>query len=227
MPHRVLRGLLVDAAAIVRAYPPMVVAFALVLAGAAVVFDLIYLTAALPPGLIAISMVPLLAGLIACLIAADDLGLRGPVVARTVGAAGALLLTNVVAVAMVAAIRATGWKSVLQAIALGILTAACVAGTALVLSSLAHSLGITLATRLPERKPKPAAVPEPLRAKPAAKKPAPQPQEERPRLVKLADTRPVPLPDYVPGHADGRVVRARHSVVPTRRVRRRPPGYGR
>ena len=224
MPHKVLKGLFVDAAALVRAYPPMVVAFATVLAGAAIVFDLIYLTAALPPGLIAISMVPLLAGLIACLIAADDLGLRGPVVARTVGAAGALLLTNVAAVAMIAAIRGTGWKSVLQSIGLAIVTVACIAGTAVMLSSLARSLDITLATRLPERKPKPA--PLTVLAKPVAKKKVAEPPGPAPRAVKLAEVRPARLPDYVPGHADGRVVRARRTVS-SRRERRRPPGYGR
>lgn len=238
MPLRVLKGLFVDAAAIVRAYPPMIVAFATVLAGAAIVFDLIYLTAALPPGLIAISMVPLLAGLVACLIAADDLGLQRPVVVRTVGAAGALLLTNVAAVALIAAVRGTGWKSVLQAIGLAILTAGCVAGSAVMLSSLARSLGIRLVTQLPPRKPKPPK-PTPVTprapAKPAASKPAKigaQPRAEpeelaasAPRVVNLADARPVTLPDYVPGHTDARV--PRRIVAPGRRRPRRPPGYRR
>lgn len=235
MPYRVLKGLLVDAAAIVRAYPPMIVAFATVLAGAALVFDLIYLTAALPPGLIAIAMVPLLAGLVACLIAADDLGLQRRVVVRTVGAAGMLLLTNVATVAMIAAIRGpSGWKAVLQTIGLAILTVGCVGGSAVVLSGLARSLGIRLVTQLPPRKPKPPK-PAPLaprvRTEPAAEKPAKadppaEPEElaaSAPRLVNLADARPVGLPDYVPGHTDARV--PRRSVPPARPQRRRPPGY--
>jgi hypothetical protein len=236
VPYRVLKGLLVDAAAIVRAYPPMIVAFATVLAGAALVFDLIYLTAALPPGLIAIAMVPLLAGLVACLIAADDLGLSRRAVVRTVGAAGMLLLTNVAAVAMIAAIRGpSGWKAVLQTIGLAILTAGCVGGSAVVLSGLARSLGITLVTQLPPRKPKPpkpAPVALRVRTEPAAEKPAkvdPPPAEPEelaasaPRLVNLTDARPVGLPDYVPGHPDARV--PRRSVPPARPQRRRPPGY--
>jgi hypothetical protein len=102
------------------------------------------------------------------------------------------------------------------------------------LSSLARSLGIRLATQLPPRKPKPPKpAPLPLRVldRPAEKPAEPEDLAglagSRPRVVQLADPRPAAPPDYVPGHADGRVVRARHSVGPARRVRRRPPGYGR
>jgi uncharacterized membrane protein len=180
------RTLPVDVAAIVRAFHPMVVCFAGVLAGTALVFDVFYLIAGAGLALAALYTVPLLAGLVACLIAAaDDLGLNRPVLSWTVAATVAFGLANIAVVATVGAMRRTGpsdWRHGAEAILLSAATVLCFAVIAVVMGNLARSLGIEVKTRFPEKRrapevvrgpaPRPTAANKPARSKPARSKPA-------------------------------------------------------
>src|SRR5688500_13747207 len=109
-----IRTVPADALAIVRYYPPVVICFAAALAGTALVFDVFYLVASPGRTLAMVYTVPVLAGLIAALVAAaDDVELERRVLGWTIAAAVAIGITNVVVVAMIAAMRRTGpsdWK---------------------------------------------------------------------------------------------------------------------
>lgn len=247
---RMIRTVPADAVAIVRAYPPMVVCFAAALTGTALVFDVFYLAASPGLTLALVYTVPVLAGLIAGLVAAaDDVGLERRVLLRTVGLAVALGITNSVVVAMVAAMNRTdpsnwgsGGQSVLFAgctvVAIGVSIVAC--------SKLIDALGIEMRTKLPHRRPARAplaavavAAPRPraskesaARAKPvqAQPPPPPPPEEEEtipvfvpppPRVVDLDEARPVSATPQSSGHAD------RLSPRPRRAASRRTNKPGR
>lgn len=83
---RMFKTVPADAVAVLRAYPPMVVCFAAALTGTALVFDVFYLVASPGLTLALVYTVPVLAGLIAGLVAAaDDVGLaRGYCSGRSV-----------------------------------------------------------------------------------------------------------------------------------------------
>jgi hypothetical protein len=159
-----IRTVPADAVAIVRFYPPMVICFAAALAGTALVFDVFYLVA--NPGLT-------IAGLVA---AADDVELERGVLTWTIASAVAVGITNVVVVAMVAAMRRTGpsdWKSGGQSILFAACTVLAVAVMVVVTGALISALGIDIKTKLPKKKyvpPAPVAVlrPKPLVSKEAA-----------------------------------------------------------
>lgn len=256
MPYRIIRTLPADAFTMMRAFHPMVVCFAAALAGTALVFDVFYLGAGARPALAALYTVPVLAGLVGCLIAAaDDLGLERPVVSWTVAATVAVGLTNIALVATIGASLRTGpsdWRYGAEAILFGAVSGLCIAVTAVVMGNLAHSLGIETRTRIPERKRAPVSVPvpavasvaksrpkAPIRSKP--KEPPPQVVEESPtpelfelpapRVVCLSEPRPVGPSVEGTSHADRRIPRVRRGlpVPPSRRVLRpgRPPGSGR
>jgi uncharacterized membrane protein len=257
LPYRIFRTLPADAFTMVRAFHPMVVCFAAALAGTALVFDVFYLGAGARPALAAIYTVPVLGGLVGCLIAAaDDLGLERPVLFWTVAATIVVGLTNVALVATIGAIWRTGpsdWRYGAEAVLFGAVSGLCIAVTAVVLGNLAHSLGIETKTRIPERRRRPATVPvpaavsvaksrpeAPARSKPKRAEPPPQVEESpepelfelpAPRVVYLSEPRPVSPPVEGTGHADRRTPRTRRglAVPPSRRVLRpgRPPGPGR
>jgi hypothetical protein len=164
-----------DAVAIVRFYPPMVICFAAALAGTALVFDVFYLVANPGLTLAMVYTVPVLAGLIAGLVAAaDDVELERGVLVWTIAAAIAVGITNVVVVAMVAAMRRTGpsdWKSGGQSVLLAACTVVAVAVMVVVIGWLISALGIDLKTKFPKKKyvpPPPVANLRPLVSKEAA-----------------------------------------------------------
>jgi hypothetical protein len=169
-----IRTVPADAVAIVRAYPPMVVCFAAALAGTALVFDVFYLVASPGLTLAAVYTVPVLAGLIAGLVAAaDDVGLERRVLVWTIAATVAVGITNVVLVAMIAAMRRTtpsNWGAGGQAILFAACTVLSVAVSIVVIGNLIHTLGIEIKTKLPRRKPY---VPPP-----AIAQPKPRPSKE-------------------------------------------------
>ena len=146
-----IRTLPADAATIVRAYPPMVVCFAAALALTALVFDVFYLVASPGLTLAAVYTIPVLAGLIAGLVAAaDDLELERRVLVRTIVATVAVGITNVVVVAMVSAMRRTGpsdWGAGGRAILFAGCTVLSVAITIVATSHLIRSLGLDLKTK--------------------------------------------------------------------------------
>ena len=156
----------------------MVVCFAGVLAGTALVFDVFFLTAGAGLALAALYTVPLLAGLVACLIAAaEDLGLDRPVLSWTVAATIAFGLANIAVVATVGAMRRTGpsdWRHGGEAVLLSAATVSCFAVVVVVMGNLAHSLGVVVKTRFPEKRRAPDVVrwPAPRRTAPAPNKPA-------------------------------------------------------
>ncbi|WP_203589817.1 hypothetical protein [Streptomyces sp. SID13031] len=156
-----------DAVAIVRFYPPMVICFAAALAGTALVFDVFYLLANPGLTLAMVYTVPVLAGLIAGLVAAaDDVELERRVLVWTILATVAVGITNVLVVAMVAAMRRTGtsnWKAGGQSILFAACTVLAVAIMVVVISSLITTLGIDIKTKLPQKK---AYVPPPVLARP-------------------------------------------------------------
>jgi hypothetical protein len=121
------------------------------------VFDVFYLVAS--PGLMLalVYTVPVLAGLIAGLVAAaDDVGLERRVLLRTVGFAVALGITNAIVVAMIAAMARTepsNWTAGLQAVLFAGCSVFAVAVTIVACRTLIDALGIELRTRLPRRRP--------------------------------------------------------------------------
>jgi uncharacterized membrane protein len=256
MPYRIFWTLPVDAWTMMRAFHRMVVCFAVALALTALVFDVFYLGAGARLALAALYTVPVLAGLIGCLIAAaEDLGLERPVLSWTVAATVAVGLTNIALVAAIGASLRTGpsdWRHGAEAVLFGAVSGLCIAVTAVVMGNLAHSLGIETKTRIPERRRAPATVPVPVAAsvaksRPEAsarrkpKEPLPQVVKESPapelfdlpapRVVCLSEPRPVGPSVEGTSHADRRLPRVRRglAVQPSRRVLRpgRPPGPGR
>jgi hypothetical protein len=216
-----------------------------------------YLGAGARPALAALYTVPVLAGLVGCLIAAaDDLGLERPVLSWTVAATVVVGLTNIALVAAIGASLSTGpsdWRYGAEAVMFAAASGLCIAVTAVVMGNLAQSLGIATKTRIPERrrapatarvpaavsvvKPRPKA---PARSEPKPAEPPPQVEESpapelfglpAPRVVHLSEPRPVSPPVEGTGHADRRTPRTRRDLaVPTaRRVLRpgRPPDPGR
>jgi uncharacterized membrane protein len=255
MHFRIFWTLPVDAWTMMRAFHPMVVCFAAALAGTALVFDVFYLGAGARLALAVLYTVPVLAGLVGCLIAAaEDLGLERPVLSWTVAATVAVGLTNIALVATIGASLRTGpsdWRHGAEAVLFGAVSGLCIAVTAVVMGSLAHSLGIETKTRIPERRRAPAKVPVPVaasvaksRPKPPSRskpkepppvveeRPAPEPVDHpTPRLVFLSEPRPVGPSVEGTSHADRRISRVRRGLPlpPSRRVLRpgRPPGPGR
>jgi len=172
-----------------------------------------------------------------------------------VAATVAVGLTNIALVATIGAGRRTGpsdWDDGAEAVLFGAVSGLCIAVTAVVMGNLAHSLGIETKTRIPERRRAPATVrvpatvsiakahpkapadSKPKRAEPPQfeESPAPEFSELRvPRVVHLAEPRPVGPSVGRTGHADRRTSRTRRGLVdpPPRRVLRpgRPPGPGR
>ena len=172
-----IRTVPADAVAIVRFYPPMVICFAAALAGTALVFDVFYLAANPGLGLAMVYTVPVLAGLIAGLVAAaDDVELERRVLVWTIAATVAVGITNAVVLALIAAMRRTDpsdWKSGGQSVLFAACTVFAVALMVVVVGGLIGALGIDLKTKLPKKKyvaPAPAAVlrPKPLVSKEAA-----------------------------------------------------------
>jgi hypothetical protein len=180
-----IRTVPADAVAIVRAYPPMVICFAAALAGTALVFDVFYLVASPGLTLAAVYTVPVLAGLIAGLVAAaDDVELERRVLVWTIAATVAVGITNVVLVAMISAMRRTGhsnWEAGGQSILFAACTVLAVAVTIVVVGNLIQTLGIDIRTKLPERKvhvrPAPLVAPRPRASKEAAARAKPIPTE--------------------------------------------------
>ena len=227
---RMIRTVPADAVAVVRAYPPMVICFAAALTGTALVFDVFYLVASPGLTLALVYTVPVLAGLIAGLVAAaDDVGLKQGVLIRTVGLAVALGITNAIVVAMIAAMNRTdpsNWAAGGQAVLFAGCTVFAVALSIVACRKLIDALGIELRTKLPVRPvrvPIAAAVvaaPRPrvskesaARAKPvpAAEPPPPPPDDEEtipvfvpppPRMVDLDEARLVEPLGQSGGHAD-------------------------
>lgn len=252
---RMIRTVPADAVAIVRAYPPMVICFAAALAGTALVFDVFYLVASPGLALALVYTVPVLAGLIAGLVAAsDDVGLERKVLGWTVAATIAVGFTNAVVVAMIAAMRRTGpsdWAAGFRSILLAACSVLAVAITIVVIGNLIPRLGIDIRTKLPQKKkkvyvPPPAlAAPKPpvskesaARAKPAP--PAPEPEDTLvleepyaepafipppPKIVDLDEPREVVLRSESTPHADRLVPRPRRA--PSVPPSRRPHRPGR
>ncbi|GAB2655810.1 DUF2231 domain-containing protein [Kribbella swartbergensis] len=245
LAFRMFRTVPADALAIVRAYPPMVVCFAAALTGTALVFDVFYLVASPGLTLALVYTVPVLAGLIAGLVAAaDDVELERPVLFRTVGVAVAFGITNVVVVAMIAAMRRTdpsNWSAGGRAVLFAGCTVFAVAWAIVACRKLIDALGIELRTKLPRRPvrdPFAAAqlttqVAQPrvskesaARAKPVPVPAPPPPADEEetihifvpppPKVVDLEEARPVTTSTDSTGHADRLVPRQRRT--PARRT---------
>ena len=244
---RMFKTVPADAVAVLRAYPPMVVCFAAALTGTAMVFDVFYLVASPGLTLALVYTVPVLAGLIAGLVAAaDDVGLARGVLLRTVGLAVALGITNAIVVAMIAAMVRTdpsNWSSGGQSVLFAGCTVLAVAVAIVACRKLIDALGIELSTRLPHRRPARdplaalvvAAAPQPrvskesaARAKPAPPPPAP------PAAVDEEETIPVfvPPPPKVVDLDEARPVTPSgpvtpHTPRPRRSTTRRPNKPGR
>ncbi|HEY3561617.1 MAG TPA: hypothetical protein VGL05_29335 [Kribbella sp.] len=189
---RMFKTVPVDAVAVLRAYPPMVVCFAAALTGTALVFDVFYLVASPGLTLALVYTVPVLAGLIAGLVAAaDDVGLERRVLLRTVGVAVALGITNAIVVAMIAAMSRTdpsNWSAGGQSVLFAACTVFAVALSIVACSKLIDALGLELRTRLPHRRHH-----RPPIAAPAVALAAP-----RPRVGKEAAARAEPPPPPTP-----------------------------
>lgn len=235
-----IRTVPADAVAIVRSYPPMVVCFAAALTGTALVFDVFYLVASPGLTLALVYTVPVLAGLIAGLVAAaDDVGLERRVLVRTVGVAVAFGITNAIVVAMLAAIRRTdpsNWAAGGQAVLFAGCTVLAVALSIVACRKLIDALGVELRTKLPRRPVRPpvaavaVAAPAPrvskesaARANPAPVEspPPPPPADEEtievfvpppPKIVDLDEARPVGSWSESTGHADRLVPRSRRTT---------------
>ncbi|GAA1590463.1 hypothetical protein GCM10009804_53290 [Kribbella hippodromi] len=214
---RMFKTVPADAVAVVRAYPPMVICFAAALTGTALVFDIFYLVASPGLTLALVYTVPVLAGLIAGLVAAaDDVGLERRVLLRTVGLAVAVGITNAIVVAMIAAMIRTdphNWAAGGQSVLFAGCTVFAVAVSIVACRKLIGALGIELSTRLPHRKstrppvaapavaaPRPKVSKESAaRAKPTEPPPPPPPREDTiplfvpppPKIVDLDEARPV------------------------------------
>lgn len=152
---RMIRTVPADAVAVVRAYPPMVICFGAALGGTALVFDVFYLVASPGLTLALVYTVPVLAGLIAGLVAAaDDVGLGQGVLPRTAGLAVALGVTNAIVVAMIAAMRRTdpsNWAAGGQSVLFAGCTVFAVAVSIVACRKMIIALGIELRTKLPRR----------------------------------------------------------------------------
>jgi hypothetical protein len=209
-----------------------------------------YLVASPGLALALVYTVPVLAGLIAGLVAAsDEVGLERKVLSWTVAATICVALTNVVLVAMIAAMRRTGpsnWSAGFRSILFAGCTVLAVAITIVVIGNLIPRLGIEIRTKLPKKKakvyiPPPAlAAPKPrvskeaaARAKPARVEPEPIDTEPTielepvfvpppPKVVDLDEPREVTLRSEGTGHADRYAPRPRRtpSVPPSRRPHR-------
>lgn len=153
---RPLGNLGADALSLIRAFHPMVVCFAGALAGTALVFDALYVLGGTGLALAALYTVPLLAGLIGCLIAAaEDLQLSGPVLRWTVVTTLAGGLTNICLVVMFGAMWRTGpddWAAGGQAVLMSAVSLPVIALNLAVVRELAYSLGLVLRTKLPAPK---------------------------------------------------------------------------
>jgi hypothetical protein len=194
-----IRTVPADAVAIVRFYPPMVICFAAALAGTALVFDAFYLAANPGLGLALVYTVPVLAGLIAGLVAAaDDVELERRVLVWTIAATVAVGITNAVVLALIAAMRRTDpsdWKSGGQSVLFAACTVFAVALLVVVVGELIGALGIDIKTKLPKKKyvaPAPAAIlrPKPLVSKEAAARAKPvrsEPDESADLLLDGSD----------------------------------------
>lgn len=256
MHYRMIRTVPADAVAIVRAYPPMVICFAAALAGTALVFDVFYLVASPGLTLAMVYTVPVLAGLIAGLVAAsDEVGLERKVLGWTVAATISVAVTNVVVVAMIAAMRRTGpsnWSAGFRAILFAGCSVLAVAITIVVIGNLIPRLGIEIRTKLPKKKVyvPPVVAPKPRASKEAAARAKPVRVEadtavtqvietgsvdERyaepvfvpppPKVVDLDEPREVTLRSEGTGHADRLVPRPRR--MPSVPPSRRPHRPGR
>jgi len=240
LAFRMIRTVPADAVAIVRSYPPMVVCFAAALTGTALVFDVFYLLASPGLTLALVYTVPVLAGLIAGLVAAaDDVGLDRSVMFRTVGVAVAFGITNAMVVAMIAAMNRTdpsNWSAGGQAVLFAGCTVVAVGISIVACSKLIDVLGLELRTKLPR---KPVHVPvaaaavaaraprvskeSAARAKPAPIQPPPPPSPDDeetihifvpppPKIVDLDEARPVTTSPESTGHADRLVPRPRRTA---------------
>ncbi|MGW7680453.1 hypothetical protein ACWGID_06915 [Kribbella sp. NPDC054772] len=196
MALRMFRTVPADTVAILRAYPPMVVCFAAALTGTALVFDVFYLVASPGLTLALVYTVPVLAGLIAGLVAAaDDVGLQRGVLIRTVGLAIALGITNSIVVAMIAAmVRTTpsNWSSGGQSVLFAGCTVFAVALAIVACSKLIDALGIEMRTKLPHRR---------QHARPPIAAPAvaaPRPRVSKESAARAAAPPPPPPPVVVP-----------------------------
>ncbi|MFD7154298.1 hypothetical protein ACFV9C_06860 [Kribbella sp. NPDC059898] len=238
---RMFRTVPADAVAVLRAYPPMVVCFAAALTGTALVFDVFYLVASPGLTLALVYTVPVLAGLIAGLVAAaDDVGLERRVLLRTVGLAVALGITNAIVVAMVAAMFRTdpsNWSAGGQSVLFAGCTVLAVAISVVACRKLIDALGIELRTRLPHRRAArspiaaPAvAAPRPRVSKEAAARAEPPPPPPPPAPVAAEDTIPVfvPPPPKIVDLDEARPVTPTGAATPRpRRTTRRPNKPGR
>jgi len=230
---RMFRTVPADALTVVRAYPPMVICFAAALTGTALVFDVFYIVASPGLTLALVYTVPVLAGLIAGLMAAaDDVDLERRVLLRTVWLAVALGITNSIVVAMIAAMIRTdpsNWTSGGQSVLFAGCTVFAVALSIVACRKMIDALGIEMRTKLPHRHvrpPVPAAAvagPRPrvskesaARAKPvpAPQPPPPPPDDEEtiavfvpppPKVVDLDEARPVVPSSQVAGGYPDRV----------------------
>jgi hypothetical protein len=209
--YRLMWTLPKDAIAVVRWYPRMVVGFAGALAGTALVFDVFYLVASPGLALALVYTVPVLAGLVAGLVAAaDDVGLERRELVWTVLATIALGLTNAVVVAMLAAMRRadpSNWGAGWQAVLFAGCSVFAVALTIVVLGKLVRVLRIDVQTRWPVKVvPVPVAAPavafveeKPRASKEAAARaPVRVPKPEPEPVLEIAEYDDEPLPEYVP-----------------------------
>lgn len=189
-----IRTLPADAVTIVRAYPPMVICFAAALALTALVFDVFYLVASPGLTLAAVYTIPVLAGLIAGLVAAaDDVELERRVLVRTIVATVAVGITNMVVVAMISAMRRTGpsdWGAGGRAVLFAGCTVVSVAITIVVTGNLIRSLRLDLKTK-PRKKRKKEYVPPPALARPK-----PRVSKEAAARAKAVHVEPVEEPEY-------------------------------
>jgi hypothetical protein len=205
---RMFKTVPADAVSVLRAYPPMVVCFAGALTGTALVFDIFYLVASPGLTLALVYTVPVLAGLIAGLVAAaDDVGLERRVLLCTVGLAVAIGITNAFVVAMIAAMARTdpsNWSSGGQSILFAACTVLAVAVSIVACSKLIDALGIKLSTQLPHRRHREPVVPpgallgapRPRVSKESAARAQPAPPPPRPPVVSQDEEETIPV--FVP-----------------------------
>lgn len=191
---RMFRTVPADAVTVLRAYPPMVVCFAAALTGTALVFDVFYLVASPGLTLALVYTVPVLAGLIAGLVAAaDDVGLERRVLLCTVGLAVALGITNAIVVAMVAAMIRTdpsNWSAGGQSVLFAACTVGAVALSIVACRKLLDALGLELRTQLPHRRQHH----RPPIAAPAVSLAAPRPRVSKESAARAAPPPPPPSP---------------------------------
>lgn len=207
---RMFKTVPADAVSVLRAYPPMVVCFAAALTGTALVFDIFYLVASPGLTLALVYTVPVLAGLIAGLVAAaDDVGLERRVLLCTVGLAVAIGITNAFVVAMIAAMARTdssNWTSGGQSVLFAGCTVLAVAVSIVACSKLIDALGIELRTRLPHRRHRQPVVtpgallgaPRPRVSKESAARAQPPPPPPPPPPPVVAKDEEETIPVFVP-----------------------------